>query len=85
MYRMSADPQSVTTLSPALPTTQPSDNYRTRDSELEVRPPQVSPRSVDIYSQYVARAHGNTCVASDKYDAYVNCQLGVFPVIGWEK
>lgn len=81
MYRMSVDPQSVTTLSPALP----SDNYRTRDSELEVRPPQVSPHSVDIYSEYVARAHGNTRVACDKYDAYVNCQLGVFPVVGWEK
>lgn len=84
MYRMSVDPQSVTTLSPALPTTQPSDNYKTRDSEMEVRPPQVSPRSEDIYSQYVARACGDTRVACDKYDAYINCELGVFPVIGWE-
>lgn len=80
MYRMSVDPQSVTTLSPALP----SDNYKIRDSDLEVRPPQVSPRSEDIYSQYVARACGDTRVACDKYDAYVNCELGVFPVIGWE-
>lgn len=80
MYRMSVDPQSVTTLSPALP----SDNYKIRDSDLEVRPLQVSPRSEDIYSQYVARACGDTRVACDKYDAYVNCELGVFPVIGWE-
>lgn len=80
MYRMSVDPQSVTTLSPALP----SDNYKIRDSDLEVRPPQVSPRSEDMYSQYVARACGDTRVACDKYDAYVNCELGVFPVIGWE-
>lgn len=80
MYRMSVDPQSVTTLSPALP----SDNYKIRDSDLEVRPPQVSSRSEDIYSQYVARACGDTRVSCDKYDAYVNCELGVFPVIGWE-
>lgn len=80
MYRMSVDPQSVTTLSPALP----SDNYKIRDSDLEVRPPQVSPRSEDIYSQYVARACGDTHVACDKYNAYVNCELRVFPVIGWE-
>uniref|UniRef100_A0A1B6MPG8 Uncharacterized protein n=1 Tax=Graphocephala atropunctata TaxID=36148 RepID=A0A1B6MPG8_9HEMI len=63
--------------------TQPQPLVRT--SAFEVTPPEVSEESVAIYRQYVARASGNVNVSKDKYQAYVDCQLGIFPVVGWEK
>ncbi|KAG8331674.1 phosphatidylinositol-3,5-bisphosphate 5-phosphatase, variant 2 [Homalodisca vitripennis] len=82
MYRMAnkaaEQPLSTGMVSPSQ--TQPS----VRTSAFEVTPPEVSEKSVAIYSQYVERARGNVTVNTDKYQAYVNCELGVFPVVGWE-
>lgn len=50
----------------------------------KVEPPVVPAASVNIYTQYVAQVDGNFTVQEDKYEAYVNCKLDVFPVVGWE-
>ncbi|XP_054263267.1 polyphosphoinositide phosphatase-like isoform X2 [Macrosteles quadrilineatus] len=55
------------------------------DSTFQVTPPQVSEKSLDIYRDYVARSSGEVSVPEDKYTAYVNSQLDLFPVIGWEE
>lgn len=86
MYRTANQSQSVDHPLPSAGMTKLASPSSTLsyDSAFQVRPPSVSERSTSVYSEYVARASGNISVPADKYEAYVNCQLGMYPVVGWE-
>lgn len=54
------------------------------DSSFEVTPPTVSEATKAIYSQYIERGKGIVTVDTEKYKRYVNCELGLFPAVGWD-
>lgn len=82
MYRQS---QSAESPVPGMLKPSPPTPTLSEDSSFQVRPPTISEHSAAVYTDYVARATGNVAVVTDQYQAYVDCQLDIFPVLGWEK
>lgn len=59
-------------------------NTMNNDSSFEVTPPTVCEMTKAIYSQYIERGKGIVTADAEMYKRYINCELGLFPAVGWD-